>query len=114
VEGLTGVWVQSGNNLAKVAAIGVKVDAAGISRHGFALNINPDMSYWQGIIGCGLDGYPVTSLAELLSEPPSREAAIEAVVLAFGSVYHYELVAGHLGASNPAGIFDPKHVTGLV
>jgi lipoate-protein ligase B len=38
----------------KIAAIGVKVDARGISQHGFALNVNPDMSYWDGIIGCGL------------------------------------------------------------
>ncbi|MFN8461566.1 MAG: hypothetical protein U0X93_07335 [Anaerolineales bacterium] len=35
---------------AKIAAIGVKVDAHGVSRHGFALNVNPDMEYWEGII----------------------------------------------------------------
>ena len=96
VAGLTGVWAPRGNDLAKVAAIGVKVDAAGISRHGFALNVNPDMSYWQGILGCGLEGYPVTSLAELLGEPPAMEAVIEAVVAAFGYVYPYELVIGIL------------------
>jgi lipoate-protein ligase B len=88
--------------LAKIAAIGVKVDARGVSRHGFALNVNPDMSYWQGILGCGLAGYAVTSLAELLSEPPGMEAVIDAVVAAFGYVYRYELVSGDLGAG--AGI----------
>ena len=56
---------------AKIAAIGVKVDARGVSRHGFALNVDMDMSYWQGIVGCGLKDYPVTSLAELCSPPPA-------------------------------------------
>jgi lipoate-protein ligase B len=114
VAGLTGVWAQLGNDLAKVAAIGVKVDAASVSHHGFALNVNPDMSYWQGIVGCGLEGYAVTSLAELLGDAPAMEAVIEAVMLAFGNVYHYELVAVDLGASNPAVTMDPKHITGLV
>ena len=48
-----------------VQIIGVKVDARGVSRHGFALNVNPDMSYWEGIVGCGLP-YPQISLAQLL------------------------------------------------
>ena len=41
---------------AKIASIGVKIDVHGVSRHGFALNVDPDMNYWQGIIPCGLDG----------------------------------------------------------
>ncbi|HSB02244.1 MAG TPA: lipoyl(octanoyl) transferase, partial [Anaerolineales bacterium] len=65
-SGLTGVWIQADvhsrcprckpedcRKPAKIAAIGVKVDARGISRHGFALNVNPDMDYWEGIIACG-------------------------------------------------------------
>ena len=102
VEGLTGVWVEGGaaqkSGLAKIAAIGVKVDARGVSRHGFALNVSPDMSYWQGIVGCGLEGYIVTSLAELLREPPGMETVIEAVVASFGYVYGYELVDEALAA----------------
>jgi lipoyl(octanoyl) transferase len=63
IKGKTGVWVQADvhskcprckpedkQKPAKIAAIGVKVDARGISRHGFALNVNPDMEYWDGII----------------------------------------------------------------
>ena len=62
-SGLTGVWIQADvhsrcprckpedrKKPAKIAAIGVKVDARGVSRHGFALNVNPDMEYWDGII----------------------------------------------------------------
>ena len=55
----------------------------GISRHGFALNVNPDMSYWEGIVACGLADLPVTSLGELLSEVPSVEDAKRVVARAF-------------------------------
>lgn len=69
--GKTGVWIQNGTP-AKIAAIGVKVDVKGITRHGFSLNVNPDMNYWEGIIPCGLPE-PVTSLAELLNPIPTME-----------------------------------------
>lgn len=103
ISGLTGVWVQrSGANqalplsgiateMAKIAAIGVKVDARGVTRHGFALNVNPDMSYWQGIIACGLAGSAVTSLAERLPEPPSMAQVVEAVMQSFCEVLGYTL-----------------------
>jgi lipoate-protein ligase B len=55
---------------AKIAAIGVKVDVNGVTRHGFALNVDPDMDYWNGIIPCGLPE-PVVSLADLLDPVPS-------------------------------------------
>lgn len=84
-SGLTGVWVNvpGAATPAKVAAIGIKVDSRGISRHGFALNVNPDMRYWQGIVGCGLHGYSVTSLAELLPVLPSFDLIVNAVCNAF-------------------------------
>jgi lipoyl(octanoyl) transferase len=83
VQGLTGVWARG----AKLAAIGVKVDAHGITRHGFALNVAPDMSYWNGIIGCGLAGHSITSLAGILPEPPSIPEVIQAVITAFEQVF---------------------------
>jgi lipoate-protein ligase B len=99
LPGLTGVWVQPpetgapGESLpAKIAAIGVKVDARGISRHGFAMNVNPDMTYWEGIIGCGLTDYPVASLADRLDPPPTMEQTIQAVSFAFGEEFGYELI----------------------
>lgn len=69
--GKSGVWIQK-HPPAKIAAIGVKVDVKGITRHGFALNVNPDMSYWEGIIPCGLTE-PVISLADLLDPVPSMD-----------------------------------------
>lgn len=102
--GLTGVWVKippssqasdpsllASQHPSKIASIGVKVDALGVSRHGFALNVNPDMSYWEGIIGCGLDGYPETSLGELLSPTPSIEAVMEIVVSAFAEEFDFSM-----------------------
>jgi lipoate-protein ligase B len=102
--GLTGVWIQADVHSrcprcrpedrmkpAKIAAIGVKVDARGISRHGFALNVNPDMEYWEGIIACGLQDEPVVSLADLFPEPPSMERVKQEVAAAFGEVFGYEV-----------------------
>jgi lipoate-protein ligase B len=88
LKNLTGVWVAG----AKIAAIGVKVDARGVTRHGFALNVAPEMSYWDGIIGCGLEGYSVTSLSRLLPEPPPMEQVIRAVVEAFEVVFETRCV----------------------
>ena len=55
----TGVWV----NDAKIAAIGVRV-SRGVTMHGFALNVNSDLSYFNHIVPCGMPGASVTSIAE--------------------------------------------------
>jgi lipoyl(octanoyl) transferase len=106
-SGLTGVWIQADvhsrcprckpedrQKPAKIAAIGVKVDAHGISRHGFALNVNPDMEYWDGIIACGLQDEPIVSLADLFSEPPSMERVKHEVSTAFSEVFGYKIKTG--------------------
>jgi lipoyl(octanoyl) transferase len=61
----TGVWTAAG----KVAQIGVKV-SAGITSHGFALNVDTDPAHWRGIVPCGIADRPVVSLRDLLGEPP--------------------------------------------
>jgi lipoate-protein ligase B len=98
------VWVQAGvwsrcprcrpedrQKPAKLAAIGVKVDARGVSHHGFALNVDPDMSFWDGIIACGLADHPVASLADLLEPVPAMDRVKQEVVSAFGDVFGYDL-----------------------
>ncbi len=103
-SGLTGVWIQADvhsrcprckpedrKKPAKIAAIGVKVDARGISRHGFALNVNPEMDYWDGIIACGLEDEPVVSLADLFPVPPSMNAVKREVITAFSEVFGYKV-----------------------
>jgi lipoate-protein ligase B len=100
LPGLTGVWVQADvwsrcprcrpedkHKPAKIAAIGVKVDAKGVSRHGFALNVNPNMEYFDGIIACGLAEHPVTSLADFFDPVPSMESVKAEVVAAFRMVF---------------------------
>ena len=102
--GLTGVWVQADvywrctrckpedrKKPAKIAAIGVKVDARGVTRHGFALNVNPDMEYWDGIIACGLQDEPVVSLADLFESPPTMDRIKQEVVKAFEEVFNGDL-----------------------
>lgn len=94
-SGLTGVWIQADvhsrcprckpedkKKPAKLAAIGVKVDVHGISRHGFALNVNPDMEYWDGIIACGLSE-PIVSLADLIVPAPATEDVKEKIKASF-------------------------------
>lgn len=88
IPGRTGVWITppGRSQAAKVAAIGVKVDARGVTRHGFAINVNPNMEHWQGIIACGLMDACVTSLAEVSASPPTLETVRQAVIQAFGEV----------------------------
>ncbi|HLE26667.1 MAG TPA: hypothetical protein VI793_01025, partial [Anaerolineales bacterium] len=76
----------------KLAAIGVKVDARGVSQHGFALNVNPDMSYWDGIVGCGIRDHATVSMADFLGEPPAMEAVMDEVAEQFGKVFEREMV----------------------
>ena len=98
-SGLSGVWVQADvysrcprckpedrEKPAKIAAIGVKVDARGVTRHGFALNVNPDMEYWEGIIACGLNE-PVVSLADLLAPVPTMQKVKQEVIRAFETIF---------------------------
>ncbi|HEX9680369.1 MAG TPA: hypothetical protein VGA32_02870, partial [Anaerolineales bacterium] len=75
-----------------LASIGVKVDSHGVTRHGFALNIDPDMSYWEGIVACGQPNRPAVALADLLQPAPEAGRVRRAVVDAFGAVFGFDMV----------------------
>jgi lipoyl(octanoyl) transferase len=64
VEGRTGVWLPTDHRgrERKIAAIGVRV-SRGVTMHGFALNCNPDLSWFSRIVPCGIDDADVTSLS---------------------------------------------------
>jgi len=61
----TGVWIRDNNGDRKIAAIGIRV-AKGVTMHGFALNVNPDLTAFARIIACGIPDVEVTSLAKEL------------------------------------------------
>ncbi len=62
-----GVWVNDGDILAKICALGVRI-RRGVSMHGLALNVSVDLSGFAHIIPCGLQSRPVTSIAKLLGD----------------------------------------------
>ena len=67
IDGASGVWLDAqSNNPRKIAAIGIRV-SRGISMHGFAFNVNTDLSYFNNIIPCGIDDKEVTSLSKELN-----------------------------------------------
>lgn len=69
IAGLTGVWVDTPDGEAKIAAIGVRVNVKAVTMHGIGLNLNPDLGYFRGIIPCGIQDRGVTSLQALLGKP---------------------------------------------
>ncbi len=87
-EGFTGVWVPEG----KLAAIGVRVSSGWITSHGFALNVDPDLSRFSAIVPCGIQERPVTSLSRVLERQVSQEEVIPRVVQAFGEVFRRTVV----------------------
>ena len=92
---LTGVWTLAGGSVPekKIAAIGVHV-SAGVTSHGFALNVTTDLRDFEWIVPCGISDKPVTSL-ELEAVPghqPTMEAAINATARNFGRVFERQML----------------------
>ena len=83
IAGLTGVWVGG----AKICAIGVKLSASGVTQHGFALNVNTDLRFFEQIIPCGIADRGVTSLERVLGAAPPRAEVEARVIAAFGRVF---------------------------
>jgi lipoyl(octanoyl) transferase len=77
-HGLTGVWV----GREKIVAIGVRVGAGGVTSHGLALNVDPDLAHFAGIVPCGLATEGVTSLARLgvAARMPQARLAVRAAL----------------------------------
>jgi len=83
IEGQTycersGVWIRDERGDRKIAAIGIRV-AKGVTMHGFALNVNPDLSYFDRIIPCGIADAQVTSMERELNRSIALEEVLEVV-----------------------------------
>ena len=77
-KGLTGVWVGD----EKIAALGVRV-TRWITMHGFSLNVTPDLTYYSGIIPCGIFEYGVTSMARLLTDEVTVDSVKQVLIEKF-------------------------------
>ena len=85
VSGMTGVWVGD----QKVCAMGVRL-SRWVTMHGFALNVGPDMSYFHGMIPCGIKGKGVVSMNELLKTELDMQEVITPLVKAFQTVFAFD------------------------
>lgn len=89
VEGRSGVWICDETGERKIAAIGIRV-ASGVTMHGFALNVSPDLTAFEQIVPCGIDDAAVTSMARELgreiSIPEVASIVEKAITAALGKV----------------------------
>jgi lipoic acid synthetase len=86
-ERYTGVWVGD----EKIAAIGVRV-ARGRTRHGFALNVDPDMTMFEHIVPCGISDRGVTSMARVLGRDVAMRDVVDRVIARFAEAFGHESV----------------------
>ena len=87
VAGRPGIWLDG----AKVAALGVRIQA-GVTRHGLALNVSPDLRWFDAIVPCGIADAEVTSMARALGAPPQFAAVADAFCVAFRRVFSVKLL----------------------
>ena len=89
IKGLTGVWV----NNKKIAAQGVRI-SRWVTMHGFSINVCPQLSYYDGIIPCGILNYEVTSMEKCLKKRLSMEKIKNAVSRIFLDLFNRENFSG--------------------
>lgn len=77
IPGLTGVWTET-NPEAKIAAIGVHISRS-VTSHGFALNVNTDLTYFNLIVPCGITSKPVTSIKQETGHEAEMAAVVESI-----------------------------------
>ena len=82
IEGLTGVWI--GNE--KIAALGIRC-SRWVTMHGFALNVSTNLSYFENIVPCGIQGKAVTSLQKLTGRVIDANEVKQRIVFHFENVF---------------------------
>ena len=112
IPGLTGVWTENSAQVgtgdlarpdesktrqpstkheAKIAAIGVHI-SRGVTSHGFALNVNTDLDYFDLIIPCGIEAKPVTSMAKELGKQLPLQDVAHSISRNFGTVFNSQIL----------------------
>ncbi|NOT95460.1 MAG: lipoyl(octanoyl) transferase LipB [Nitrospira sp.] len=89
VEKTPGVWVRWRDADAKIAAIGVRINH-GVTLHGFALNVDLDLSPFSHIVPCGLTACPITSMAEIRQSPLSISTVAQQVAQEFAQTFNVQ------------------------
>ncbi|MGC2247189.1 MAG: lipoyl(octanoyl) transferase LipB [Terriglobales bacterium] len=90
VAGLTGAWTETAPE-SKIAAIGVHISRS-VTSHGFALNVNTDLSYFDLIVPCGIAAKPVTSMRKELGREVDIEAVTQSLSRYFGTVFGRQML----------------------
>ncbi len=89
VEGMTGVWLEGETDRArKICAMGVK-SSRWVTMHGFALNVQPDMTYFNNIVPCGIVDKKVTSLAQELGREIPLEEVHKKLKKHFSNIFEF-------------------------
>jgi len=91
IASLTGVWTNHEAAQAKIAAIGVHISRL-VTSHGFALNVNPDLSFFNLIIPCGITSKPVTSMQHELGHSLDLNSVAESISRNFGTVFSSQML----------------------
>ena len=92
--GETGVWLDVGTPMArKICAMGIRA-SRWVTMHGFALNVNPDLSHFEYIVPCGIQGKTVTSLEKELGYKVNYEEVKAKIKNHFQLIFDCELVEG--------------------
>jgi len=89
VDGLTGVWAGQ----QKICAMGIRC-SRWVTMHGFAMNINTDLSYFNHIVPCGIQNKSVTSLSKMLNRKVDEEEVKQKLLKNFSEVFDVDIVTG--------------------
>ena len=92
-DGETGVWLDVGTPFArKICAMGVKA-SRWVTMHGFALNINTDLSYFEYIVPCGIQGKGVTSMSKELKKTLDTQEVKDRILTHFSEIFESEMIS---------------------
>ena len=109
VDGLTGVWTHDGRR--KIAAIGVKI-SGGVAYHGFAINVDPDLGMFDGIVPCGIRDREVTSMAAEMKNAPPLGSVAGTVGSDFSQVFALSPIWESGGLPDPQSLEHCEATTG--